>query len=60
MNMVAEGVKSAATVVALAKQHGVKVPICQEMYRILEGQADATRVYRGLLRVVAGAESEPG
>ena len=45
---------------ALAKQHGVKVPICQEMYRILEGQADATRVYRGLLRVVAGAESEPG
>ena len=60
MHMVAEGVKSAPTVVALAKQHGVKVPICREIHRILEGKADATLVYRGLLRVVAGAESEPG
>jgi hypothetical protein len=30
------------------------------MQRILEGKADATLVYRGLIRVVAGAESEPG
>lgn len=60
MHMVAEGVKSAPTVVALAKQHGIKVPICREIHRILEGKADATLVYRGLLRVVAGAESEPG
>jgi len=36
------------------------VPICAEIHRILEGKADATRVYRGLLRVVAGAESAPG
>ncbi|MAV74491.1 MAG: NAD(P)H-dependent glycerol-3-phosphate dehydrogenase [Halieaceae bacterium MED-G27] len=60
MHMVAEGVKSAPTVVALAKQHSIKVPICREIHRILEGKADATLVYRGLLRVVAGAESEPG
>lgn len=60
MNMVAEGVKSAPTVVSLAKKLDVEVPICAEIHRILEGQADATRVYRGLLRVVAGAESAPG
>lgn len=60
MNMVAEGVKSAPTVVSLANRFDVEVPICAEIHRILEGEADATRVYRGLLRVVAGAESEPG
>ena len=60
MNMVAEGVKSAATVVSLANQYEIEVPICGEIHRILAGQADATRVYRGLLRVVAGTESEPG
>jgi glycerol-3-phosphate dehydrogenase (NAD(P)+) len=60
MNMVAEGVKSAATVVSLANQYEIEVPICSEIHRILAGQADATRVYRGLLRVVAGTESEPG
>ena len=60
MNMVAEGVKSTPTVVSLANRHNVEVPICSEIQRILEGKADATRVYRGLIRVVAGAESEPG
>ena len=60
MNMVAEGMKSAPTVVSLANKLGIEVPICAEIHRILEGQADATRVYRGLLRVVAGAESAPG
>lgn len=60
MNMVAEGVKSAPTVVSLANRFDVEVPICAEIHRILEGETDATRVYRGLLRVVAGAESEPG
>ena len=60
MNMVAEGVKSAPTVVSLANKLGIEVPICAEIHRILEGKADATRVYRGLLRVVAGAESAPG
>jgi glycerol-3-phosphate dehydrogenase (NAD(P)+) len=60
MNMVAEGVKSAPTVVSLANRHDIEVPICGEMQRILEGKADATLVYRGLIRVVAGAESEPG
>ena len=60
MNMVAEGVKSAPTVVSLANRHNIEVPICSEIQRILEGKADATRVDRGLIRVVAGAESEPG
>ena len=60
MNMVAEGVKSAPTVVSLANRHDIEVPICSEIQRILDGKADATRVYRGLVRVVAGAESEPG
>jgi glycerol-3-phosphate dehydrogenase (NAD(P)+) len=60
MNMVAEGVKSAPTVVSLANRHDIEMPICSEIQRILEGKADATRVYRGLIRVVAGTESEPG
>lgn len=60
MNMVAEGVKSAPTVVSLANRLDIEVPICSEIQRILDGEADATRVYRGLVRVVAGAESEPG
>jgi glycerol-3-phosphate dehydrogenase (NAD(P)+) len=30
------------------------------VYRVLSGDATASRAFRGLLRVEAGAESEPG
>jgi glycerol-3-phosphate dehydrogenase (NAD(P)+) len=60
MVMVAEGVKSAPAVLALAEQYNVDTPIFRDVYRVLSGDTSATRTFRGLLRVEAGAESEPG
>jgi len=60
MVMVAEGAKSAPAVMALARQHGVEMPIASDVSRVLTGDATASRAFRGLLRVEAGAESEPG
>ncbi len=60
MVMVAEGVKSAPAVMALAQQYGVEMPIASDVYRVLSGDATASRAFRGLLRVSAGAECEPG
>ena len=60
MTMVAEGAKSAPAVMALAREHGVEMPIASDVSRVLEGDATASRAFRGLLRVEAGAESEPG
>jgi len=60
MVMVAEGAKSAPAVIALSERYGVEMPIASDVYRVLSGDATASRAFRGLLRVEAGAESEPG
>jgi glycerol-3-phosphate dehydrogenase (NAD(P)+) len=60
MVMVAEGAKSAPAVMALAQEYGVEMPIASDVYRVLSGDATASRAFRGLLRVSAGAECEPG
>jgi glycerol-3-phosphate dehydrogenase (NAD(P)+) len=60
MVMVAEGAKSAPAVMALAEQYGVEMPIASDVYRVLSGDSNASRAFRGLLRVTAGAECEPG
>jgi glycerol-3-phosphate dehydrogenase (NAD(P)+) len=60
MVMVAEGAKSAPAVLALSEKYGVEMPIAHDVYRVLSGDASASRAFRGLLRVEAGAESEPG
>jgi len=60
MVMVAEGVKSAPTVIKLAELHGVAMPIAQDVYRVVSSESSAKRIFRGLLKVSAGAESEPG
>ena len=60
MVMVAEGVKSAPAVMALAEQYGVEMPIATDVYKVLTGASNARAAYRGLLRTSAGAESEPG
>lgn len=60
MVMVAEGAKSAPAVMALAQEYGVEMPIARDVFRVLSGDATASRAFRGLLRVEAGAESEPG
>lgn len=60
MNMVAEGVKTTASVVELARRHGVEMPISEEMYAVLyEGRA-AAEAYRGLQRRKAGHERDSG
>lgn len=60
MVMVAEGAKSAPAVMALAEQYGVEMPIARDVYRVVSGETNARGAYRGLLRVSAGAEHEPG
>ena len=60
MHMVAEGVKSAPTVIELAREHEVAMPIAEDVFKVVTGASNARGVYRGLLRTTAGAESEPG
>ncbi|SIO02362.1 glycerol 3-phosphate dehydrogenase (NAD(P)+) [Parasphingorhabdus marina DSM 22363] len=60
MLMVAEGVKSAPTVMALAKEHGVAMPIAEDVFEVTKGNRSAVQAYRGLIRASAGAESDAG
>lgn len=60
MVMVAEGAKSAPAVMALAKKYDIEMPIASDVSRVISGESSALRAFRGLLRVTAGAESEPG
>jgi glycerol-3-phosphate dehydrogenase (NAD(P)+) len=60
MFMVAEGAKSAPAVMALAQEYGVEMPITSDVYKVVSGESTAFKAYRGLLRVAAGAESDPG
>jgi glycerol-3-phosphate dehydrogenase (NAD(P)+) len=60
MFMVAEGVKSAPAVMALAKKYNVDMPIAAEVFQVVHDQSTAGSAFRGLLKTVAGAESEPG
>jgi glycerol-3-phosphate dehydrogenase (NAD(P)+) len=58
MTMVAEGVKTASTVLELADRHGVDLPICDTINRVVRGEILAVDAYRGL--TPAGHEAEPG
>ncbi|HVR91968.1 MAG TPA: NAD(P)H-dependent glycerol-3-phosphate dehydrogenase [Novosphingobium sp.] len=60
MHMVAEGVKSAPTVIALAERYGVNMPISRDVYDVIQGTKTPTEVFRGLTRSVAGSEAEAG
>ena len=60
MLMVAEGVKSAPTVVALGERYGVEMPISRDVLSVLRGERTPLQVFRGLLKSSVGAESEPG
>ncbi len=59
MNMVAEGLKTAATAHELASRYGVAMPVHEEIYRVVSGTIPAAMAYRGL-RMEPGHESEPG
>jgi glycerol-3-phosphate dehydrogenase (NAD(P)+) len=60
MRMVAEGVRTASTVVELADRHGLHMPIARTINDVVTGRIRADEAYRGLVRVPAGHESEPG
>jgi glycerol-3-phosphate dehydrogenase (NAD(P)+) len=61
MRMVAEGVKTSATVVELADQYGLHLPIARTINDVVTGKIRAADAYRGLIRAVpAGHESQPG
>jgi glycerol-3-phosphate dehydrogenase (NAD(P)+) len=48
MNMVAEGVKTAGTVVALAEQYGVEMPICSSINDVIWASSTAVDAYSGV------------
>jgi glycerol-3-phosphate dehydrogenase (NAD(P)+) len=58
MNMVAEGVKTAGTVLELAERHGLEMPVCMQINKIVFGEIQASDAYLGL--TPAGHEAEPG
>jgi len=60
MHMIAEGVKSSPVVVSIARGLGVDIPMIEEVNRVLSGEGSARRALRALLRISAGAETEPG
>jgi glycerol-3-phosphate dehydrogenase (NAD(P)+) len=60
MVMVAEGVKSAPTVMALGEQYGIEMPITRDVMSVLQGERSPGQAFRGLLKSSVGAESEPG
>jgi glycerol-3-phosphate dehydrogenase (NAD(P)+) len=67
MNMVAEGVKTAETVMKLADQYGVEMPICREIHLLVTNRQSPADAYAGLtpLKTFArlpqpGHESDPG
>ncbi|GGJ54012.1 NAD(P)H-dependent glycerol-3-phosphate dehydrogenase [Sphingopyxis bauzanensis] len=60
MNMVAEGVKSAPTVIALAERYDLAMPIARDVFDVTQGKRSAQDVFRGLLRSAVGDEAHPG
>jgi len=59
MYMVAEGVKSAPAVMALAEEYKVEMPIAQEVYEVVQGNRTARDAFKGVLRAGIGSEAEP-
>jgi glycerol-3-phosphate dehydrogenase (NAD(P)+) len=58
MHMVAEGVKTAATVLELAERYELHLPICEMIHRQVLGEISPGDAYRGL--IPPGHEAEPG
>jgi glycerol-3-phosphate dehydrogenase (NAD(P)+) len=58
MQMVAEGVQTAALVLELAEGYGLHLPICEAIHRIVTGEIQPSEAYRGL--TPPGHEADPG
>jgi len=60
MVMVAEGVKSAPTVIKLAEKHNIEMPITRDVAGVIDGIKTPMQAFAGLVRTLAGSEAEPG
>jgi len=60
MRQVAEGVKSAKTVLQLGEEYECEMPIATEVNGVVNDGRTAQDAFRGLLKRVAGAEADPG
>lgn len=60
MNEVAEGVKTAKVVMELAKEYNVRMPISEEIYKVLYEGNTVNEAFRGLIKHEVGSEKEPG
>ncbi len=58
MHMVAEGLNTAVVVLELAERHGIEMPICEVIDRVVRGDLAPIDAYWGL--TAAGLETEPG
>ncbi|MGI9133690.1 MAG: NAD(P)H-dependent glycerol-3-phosphate dehydrogenase, partial [Rhodoferax sp.] len=58
MNMVAEGIKTSAVVMEMARQRLLAMPICEEVEAVIRGARSAERAFRGLMRATPGSESD--
>jgi len=58
MHMVAEGVNTATVALELAERHGLDLPICRMIDKVVKGEIEPSGAYWGL--TPAGHEDEPG
>jgi glycerol-3-phosphate dehydrogenase (NAD(P)+) len=58
MHMVAEGVRTASVALELAEHHGLALPICTMIDKVVRGEIEPMDAYFGL--TPAGHEDEPG
>ncbi len=59
MVMVAEGVKSAPTVIKLADKYDIEMPIAHDVHEVIAGRLSAEQAFYGLLKRRVGAEIDP-
>jgi glycerol-3-phosphate dehydrogenase (NAD(P)+) len=58
MHMVAEGVRTASVALELARRHGLDLPICTVIDKVIAGEIEPKDAYFGL--TPAGHEADPG
>lgn len=57
LGQVAEGVKTARTVIELSRDHGVFMPIAEEVHAVVNDGRHPREAYRGLMRETAESEA---
>ncbi len=60
MHMVAEGVRTTKSMLALGRDHKIELPIAAQVYSVLYEQIPLREAFRQYLRQDPGAEAEPG